>query len=158
MGYYQIGQACRNGHPTTGNADHDNASPFCPDCGEVTITACEHCQGAIRGNYYSDMSFSLSLWVPPQHCYQCGAPYPWTARKLAAAKEMADAIEELTDHEREQLVELMPHLIQETPRTSVAGFKVGTIWAKIKGPGKEAFKDVLMDIAVDAGKKALGFG
>jgi hypothetical protein len=70
--------------------------------------------------------------------------------------ELAEAIDELTDFERETLSELLPHLVQESPRTAVAGFKVATIWAKMAGPGKAVLKDLLMDITVDAAKKHMG--
>lgn len=71
--------------------------------------------------------------------------------------ELAEAIEELTEHERDVIRELLPHLMDETPRTTPAGFKVATIVGKLAGPGKAAMRKVLEEVAIEAGKRALGF-
>ena len=157
MGYYKMGQACLNGHQITGDATSNLASNFCGTCGEATITTCPSCKATIRGKYYVENVIGFSGWELANHCWGCGKAYPWTQAKLDAVQELADAIEELTPHEREVIVELMPHLVQETPRTKPAGFKVATILGKMTGPGRAALRDLLNDIVVEAGKTALGF-
>lgn len=99
----------------------------------------------------------MSMDTVPAHCGGCGKPLPWTAAKLAAVQELADAIDELTGHEREVLAELMPHLVEETPRTQPAGFKVAAIVGRLTGPGKAALRKVLEEVATGAALKALGF-
>lgn len=63
----------------------------------------------------------------------------------------------LTDNERQIIVELMPHLIQESPRTQTAGFKVATILGKLPLPARAALKRIMEEVAIEAGKKAMGF-
>ncbi len=157
MGTYRVGQACLNGHPITGNAHSEFATAFCSTCGATAITQCPSCSAPLKGYYESPGIISLAGWSPSDHCDKCGKPLPWTQAKLDAVQELAEAIEELTDFEREQLAELMPHVIQETPRTGPAGFKISAIVARIKGPAKGALQDLLTNIAVEAGKKAMGF-
>lgn len=154
MGGFETGQVCRNGHPITGNAQSQFAAAFCPSCGEETVTHCTKCRTHIRGNL-SDAVW-VSGWEPTAHCHACGSTYPWTAAKLSAVKELAEAVEELTTHEREILAELMPHLVQESPRTKPAGFKVATIVNKLPGPARDAFRGLFNDIVIEAGKSALG--
>lgn len=155
---YATGQACINGHKITGDISHGNGCPFCPTCGAPTVEACEHCRAPMRGNIELRGSItSRTAWSgPPAHCFKCGKPFPWTAAGLQAVAELADAIEELTDHERAELASLMPDLVSETPRTKVAGFKVLTILARLKEPARAALKGVMADVVVEAGKAALG--
>lgn len=111
----------------------------------------EPIRGDWEGSYGSAPPDSLSA-----HCHACGGAYPWTQAKLDAFKELADAVDELSNFERETLEELLPHLVQETPRTQPAGFKVTTIVNKLAGPGKAALKRLLDELATEAAKKALG--
>lgn len=157
MGTYRVGQACLNGHAITDDVSSGLASEFCSQCGAGTIQKCPDCETFIRGHFHVEGVIGLgSVWTPPNHCHACGKPYPWTQAKLDAAKEMAEAIEELTEHERDVIAELMPHIIEETPRTKPAGFKLAAIVGKLSGPAKEAFKGLLNEIAIDAGKSSLG--
>ena len=36
-------------------------------------------------------------YTPPAFCGSCGAPYPWTEARLAAAREMAKDLEALNE-------------------------------------------------------------
>ena len=154
MSSFNTGQVCRNGHVVTGNIESGFASPFCAECGKETIVKCLSCDLSIRGTWTESFGYD---WDAPAHCNQCGSPFPWTVAKLDAVKELANAIEELTTDEREVLAEMMPHLVQETPRTITAGFKVARILRKLTGPGKAALRKILEEMAVEAGKIALGF-
>jgi|TARA_R100000501_G_scaffold14324_1_gene25974 hypothetical protein len=95
-------------------------------------------------------------WEPNAHCHQCGAAYPWTQAKLDAVEELAAAIEELTSHERDVLRELTPHIIEDTPRTSPASFKIATIIGKLGGHAGTAMKKLFEEIAVEAAKSSFG--
>jgi hypothetical protein len=137
--------------------EHGFSSDFCPQCGEKTIKACPNCNVQLKGDYYVEnvIGFGSSASVKP-YCYACGKPYPWVERKLAGIAELADAIEELTSNERDVLHELMPNIIEETPRTPAAGLKISMIISRVTGPAKKVLSDAIVSIAVDAGKKALG--
>lgn len=154
---YKVGQACLRGHAVTGDASSSFSAPHCGKCGERTISQCERCEQMLRGAYTNAGGVTRAGWTPTAYCHACGGAYPWTQSKLDAVSELAEAIEELTEHEREVIRELLPHLIEETPRTSPAGFKVATIVGKLVGPGKTAMKRVLEEVAIEAGKRALGF-
>ena len=155
MGNYGTGQACRNGHAITGDLTNGDGSSYCAVCGADTISACEACNSPIRGTFQSDFGFT-GPWSPPAHCRHCGNGFPWTVAKMEAVKELAEAIEELTDFEREKLSELLPHIVQHTPRTQPAGFKIAAIVERTKAPARAVLRDLLSDITVEAGRKALG--
>lgn len=157
MGYYLTACVCLNGHVITGRAQKGFGRPYCSECGEKTVTACSDCKADIQGEYEAEGVFSMhSMSRAKPYCYACGAAYPWTQRKLDAVNELAEAITELTDHERGLINELLPHVVQETPRTEVAGFKIGTVIQRLGAPAKKAISEVLISIAADAGKKAMG--
>jgi hypothetical protein len=156
MGTYRPASVCLNGHLITSMADRMPASAFCPHCGEATTTQCPNCSSMIRGYYDVPGVFSAGPYEPAAYCYSCGEPYPWTERKLAGVAELAAAIDELTDYERAQLAELLPHLVQETPRTIAAGFKVSSILSRLKGPAKKVLTESITSVIVEAGKAAMG--
>lgn len=156
MGSYRVGQACLRGHAITGDAHSAFASPYCGQCGEETIISCRSCGADIRGRYEGG-AVVLAGWRPTPHCHQCGAAYPWTQSKLDAITELVEAIEELTSHERDVIRELAPHLIEDTPRTTPASFKVATIVGKLGGHAGKTMKKLLEEVAVEAAKKSLGF-
>lgn len=156
-GRYHEGQACQNGHLVAGSPSSPKRASFCPDCGAATITHCPNCPAPLRGDWEGVRIGYAPATRVQAYCGGCGKAYPWTAAKLDAVAELADAIEELTDHERAVLSEMLPHLIQETPRTQPAGFKVATILGTLKGPGKIALRRILEEVAIEGGKKALGF-
>lgn len=158
---YAVGQACSNGHKITGDLARENGAAFCPDCGAKTIKECAQCSASLRGDSVVKgpmMSVPVTWHRVPDYCHECGHPFPWMAAKLNAVNELAEAIEELTEHECALLAELVPHLVQETPRTKPAGFKVLTIVSKLKEPARTAMRDLLMDMVVEGGKQALGWG
>jgi hypothetical protein len=160
MGYYLTACICLNGHVVTDSVERGFATPFCSACGEETVRECDKCNAPIRGDYFVEGVISLGSGYAPAkpYCHNCGGPYPWTRRKLDGISELAEAIEELTDNERALLAELMPHLIEETPRTPAAGLKIAAVIQRIKGPAKKVLGDAIISIAVDAGKRAIGLG
>lgn len=159
MGYYLTACICLNGHMMTDSAERGFGSKFCTQCGEGTITTCENCKSNIKGEYHVDGVFCIGGSTPVKpYCDACGKAYPWTQRKLDGVAELAEAMEELTTYERQTLSELMPHLIEETPRTQAAGFKVTAIVAKLASPAKKVMQDAIIAIVADASRKVLGFG
>jgi hypothetical protein len=74
---FGVGQACTNGHQTTGDVNQHPtlASPFCSQCGAKTIIACPGCSAPIRGHQLGVMGDG---WTLPAFCLSCGAPFPWT--------------------------------------------------------------------------------
>lgn len=79
MGTYDVMQVCLNGHKIT---DSYNKYPrhrqsACDECGNETIHTCPECGTAIRGKYHVDGAFGFGGPDTPEHCHDCGAPYPW---------------------------------------------------------------------------------
>lgn len=155
MGQYSAACICLNGHLSSGDASSSDATPRCLECGEHTISRCPACKCDIRGKFLSDLGFARKASVK-SYCHNCGESYPWTDRKADAVFELADAIEELTQVERDSLRELLPHMINETPRTPAAGFKILAIVQRAGPAARGLLKEAIVSVAVDAGKKAMG--
>jgi hypothetical protein len=154
MTEYLNASICADGHFDTADVSHTITSPFCEKCGEPTSTTCDICEAPYRGGSRGG-GFTVIGTAQP-YCYNCGNGYSWTQRKLAGIEELAEAIGDLTDHERDTLHELMPHLLQETSRTPVAGFKIAALVQKVRGPAKALLHDAIISAAVEMGKKAFG--
>src|SRR5215204_7155641 len=120
--YYDTAQICVNGHvinSSAGDFPNINAA-YCPKCGAATLMNCPACKAPIRGHYTVPGVLSILHFTSPAYCHSCGQPYPWTSVALAAARELADTLDDLTEDERVELKESIGHLIRETPRTPVA--------------------------------------
>lgn len=156
LGYYDAALICLNGHMVTDDATSEDASPRCADCGETTTSDCPACKSQIRGQFHYDHGMTQRGRRVKSYCYNCGEAYPWTARKTDGVMELANAIEDLTDNEKDNLRDLLPNLIEETPRTPAAGFKVLAIIQRAGPAAKALLQDAIVSVAVDAGKKAMG--
>jgi hypothetical protein len=95
QGRYLSAELCLNGHVITGAVENEPEKPskFCRECGAATIRTCPKCGAVLRGDHvYGN---SITWMIVPKHCDNCGAPFPWTIAKIAAAKEHAGEIEGL---------------------------------------------------------------
>ena len=137
--FYQTAQICKNGHLRNADANTHSAKNemFCSICGAEVISACTNCNSPIRGAYYiskpiyssslshshikefKNLKISSSVEVPA-YCYKCGAPYPWTESCLQTAENIINMIDELTDVQKAQLIEFIPDIIVETPKSRYA--------------------------------------
>ena len=159
MGYYLTAEVCPNGHHTTSFAEtsSESRSPFCPKCGEETLTQCRHCNANIRGDYKAPGVIVFgSRWKPKNHCYSCGKPYPWTEMRIQAAQDLANEIDELTNEEREMLRDLLPDLGADTPRTELATFRYSKVSKGLQSATKVILDKTVGALATVAVKKALG--
>lgn len=157
-GYYTTAEVCPNGHHTTASAETSPAlrSNFCPECGEATFTNCKDCGGQIRGDYHVPGVVGFWEWSPPNYCHQCGEPYPWTTRRLATAKAMADEIDRLTPQDREILKQSLPELGRDSPRTDLAVTRYSKLREKMGKTAASAFDKVVGALATAAVKTTLG--
>jgi len=159
MGWYDVSQICINGHTITDTA---NSSPelmqkFCDKCGESTISACPKCNISIRGEYQVEGMITVGSSIPPapHFCHECGHPYPWTLRKINAAKELGDELDELSAPEREKLKFSLDDLIKDSPKTEVATFRFKKIMSKVGKESYEAMKAIIIEIVTESVKKAI---
>lgn len=154
---YHTAQICtENGHVVTPALElvpQANAR-FCKECGSPTITSCPSCSTPIRG--WSRGGGIGPDYERPSYCPDCGSAYPWMARQLAAAEELIDLADQLTDEERTQLKADLPHLAIDGPRTQVAAVRVRMVLGKIRNEAGPALRVIAMSIGTDAVKKVLG--
>ena len=123
MGTYRIAQICLNGHCITDSVDMcpQLSQKFCQKCGAATITACPSCQASIRGDYDIPGVITIGYkYKVPSYCYSCGKPYPWTQAAIDATKALIEEEQDLTKLQQSQLVEILPDIITETPKTKLA--------------------------------------
>ena len=128
MDYYQTAQICLNGHCITSAFETNplDRQPFCDQCGAKTITECPSCRAKIRGEYTpgNDSSFFGGFgYTVPAFCSQCGAPFPWTQTAIEVATALISEEVELPSNDREALIEVLPAVIAETPKTNLAAVR-----------------------------------
>jgi hypothetical protein len=154
---YDIAQICTNGHLINSSYSSypEFNKKFCDKCGAPTITNCGYCNTSIRGYYHSSGVISFSDITIPSFCHECGKPYPWTEAKVKAAKELSDELENLTPQEREILKKSLDDIIRDTPQTPLASTRFKKIVAKAGKVAVDGFRDILVDIASEAAKKAI---
>jgi hypothetical protein len=156
-------EVCGNGHVTTSAVESspERTAKFCSICGSATIRACPECNAPIQGQddrYWEDLPsrYLPDEYSPPNHCHNCGAPFPWTRARLQAAKEHAAEIEGLDEHERQQLPGIIDDLASEGPRTELAADRFERIMQKVGPTVGSVFQRVVVDVMSETAKKLLG--
>jgi hypothetical protein len=152
---YDTAQVCPNGH--VANAETIQAPEFnkdyCEECGKKTITRCPNCDQPIRGRIM--FSIGMAGFKPPAYCRFCGEAFPWTALRLEAARELALDSESLNAEERQELVETLPALLSDVPKTHAAAAKFKRLATKAGKETAGALRDILVDIASETAKKII---
>jgi len=157
-GYYDTAQVCLNGHMINDSYHEYPAhnQEYCSKCGEPAIFKCPNCQTEIRGDYkVPNVIGGGGLSKAPSFCHSCGKPYPWTAKKLEAAREMIMELDELTPEEKDKLDNSLDDLVSETPKTEVASLRFKKILKKLSKDSYEGIKTIIVDVASEAIKKSL---
>lgn len=143
---YDIAVICLNGHPITTTlteTPHEGVR-FCGHCGEEGIAKCQKCNEVIRGesrDFYYNGPYEVK-----SYCVACGAAYPWIERRLAAADELADLIDELSDSEKEMLKLNFRDVVRDSPRNQVAAIKVKRLLDKSSPNFVSAVRDILINV------------
>ena len=91
----------------------------------------------------------------PSFCEACGKPYPWTERKLQAAKELIDREQSLAPHEKIALEADISDITHDAPRTQAAAIRIKGFLAKVPGVVGSALRDIVVDVASEAAKKII---
>lgn len=152
-----IAQICTNGHLI--NSSHDRSPELnkkhCPQDGEPTITECPHCQVKIAGRItYSNVWGSDDFKVPG-FCIECGKAYPWTEKKIAAAKELAKELEGITPDEVQVLETSIVEISKNNPQAQVGATRIKKIMEKVTSASGEVLRSVIVDVASATAKKVL---
>ncbi|MDQ6809187.1 MAG: DUF2321 domain-containing protein [Verrucomicrobiota bacterium] len=156
--FYDTAQVCLNGHLITCNYHlHPvHRQQCCQTCGESTTIRCTNCAAEIRGSYeVPGVAWMGAPSPPPNFCHNCGESYPWTKRRLEAAKELAEEFDNLDETEINKLKGALDDLVRETPKSEAAGLRFKKLMAKA---GKESFgamKKVLVDVVSETVKKSI---
>ena len=156
---FDIAQICENGHIVN---DFFRTYPlrnkkFCKDCGSPTITACRKCRVPIQGG--RDFGRIDGLWPlddPPSYCPECGYPYPWTEKKISAAKEFIEEFDDLNEKDKKIFIANIDDLIIDTPRTKAAALKVKKVLGKLPAEAFSVAKGILINLLTSAAKGELG--
>jgi len=114
-----------NGHCITSSIDvnPERAAQYCGKCGSQTITTCPSCNAPIRGYYVEAGVIDLTPYVVPAYCHNCGAPYSWTQQALDVATAVIKE-SELSPGDQESLIEVLPAVISETPKSQIASVRL----------------------------------
>lgn len=155
--WYDVAQICKNGHviSSSSKSSPDHNKKFCDKCGAETITKCTDCGAEIKGYYHMSGVVGISNYKAPSFCDECGKPYPWTAAKIDAAKELVDTIDGLTEDEKKLINKDINEIVKDSPYTSASATRFKAFLIKAKGPTIEAFRDILVDITSEAAKKII---
>ncbi|HLY66250.1 MAG TPA: DUF2321 domain-containing protein [Chloroflexota bacterium] len=158
--HYDVAQICRNGHVTnsTTETDPESNQPFCSSCGEETVTTCDNCHASIRGTCFYDNGFFGYVRISyqrPAFCLSCGNSFPWTTRKLAAAKELATTFDQLSEAEQLQLQESVDDLANNTPRTKAAESRFKRLLKKAGTQAGESMRGIVIEVVSETVKKTL---
>jgi hypothetical protein len=156
--YVDTAQYCRNGHEITQRAatQPKQIEDFCSICGAATIAKCEKCEAPIRG--FNHMRVGGYATPRPNHCYKCGAQFPWVAEQLAAGREMIEFVDGLSDDEREGLKRSLEDIVAEGPRTQLGVLKFKAGISKLQKGARDVLYKVAVDVASETAKKMLTGG
>jgi hypothetical protein len=130
---------------------------YCGICGESTIAVCPNCNTPIRGEYESEGFIFIGFHEPPapRFCHECGHSYPWTLRKMDAAKELGDELDELSKDEKEKLKSSLDDLVTDNPRTELAATRFKKIMSKVGKDSYETMKTIAIEIMSEATRNAI---
>lgn len=153
MSDYYARQTCLNGHVISNwiGASFGSDAKYCGSCGEKAIIECPSCNTPQRGNSKDSVGYGSK--VPLSYCPNCGRPYPWTERKIAATAEMVKEEEHLSEEDKELLASSLFDLASDTPRTALAATRFKRIVGKAGGVFKAAMYKFLVDCASETAKK-----
>ena len=159
MGYYHTAQICLNGDCVSCRIDESKelSQKYCKKCGAKTITACPNCNAPIRGEYEVDGLIMLgSEYKVPSFCCECGSPYPWTKSALDTAEQLIKEDDKLTDDIKDKVIETLPDIISETPKTQLA---ISRLKRALKSAGKftaDGMRQFVIDFGSELAVKLIG--
>ena len=146
-GKYDVAQICLNGHVANSSVTTfpEGCREYCNKCGEKTIVACPSCSNKIRGSY----TLVAGGYNMPSYCEHCGKPFPWVAKRLEAAEELAELIDEFSVEDRMLLKTNLGDIVRDNPRSQVAALKVKKVLSKASPHFISAFRDILINVISD---------
>jgi len=155
---FEVAQICLNGHLITPTAANHpgHRMKFCDRCGAETTMACPSCGAFIRGA--STVALAFEGWRAtchvPLYCPECGEPYPWTTKRLAAAREAVELLD-MDEIEKERLAEDLERITINTPSTAPAAMRVQEVFKTLGQEAGAVMREVVTSLACEAAKRFL---
>ncbi len=155
--HYETAQVCANGHVITSGIETspERQQKFCGKCGAETITTCPSCSAPIHGYHSSPGVIHVRAPDLDSYCYECSAPYPWTAARLEAGRALIDLSAE-SAAEKETLKEDLAAVTTDTPRAKVGALRLKRFISKAASDIGPPLRQIVVDVATAAIKKDLG--
>jgi hypothetical protein len=146
---YYYNAICLNGHSISDTLRNlSDIDKHCTKCGKAVISRCPSCNAPIRGDKHRDFVIANRKISIPSYCHECGEPYPWTKSAIEAVSLVLEEEKEFViDAERAGLIEVLPDLMDETPKTNLAILR----FQKVMSNCEEFAKQALMQFAVEFG-------
>lgn len=153
---YDSFQVCLNGHSITRDyhLDPGTRDDYCSKCGAKTIRECPECGADIRGRLLHSQVSVVGV-KPPRFCRVCGAPYPWTTTTIKVAEELINEATEVNKQVREDVIDTLPDLLTDTPRTELGANRMVRFLRRASTPIGEALHKWTVDVASETAKKII---
>lgn len=152
MSYYPA-FICENGHVVKSLSD-SCSDKFCSICGARVIHKCPNCNAVIRGHSRETYGF-LTEYTAPSYCIDCGKPYPWIVNAIEATALMLKEEPGLTFDECQKLIDILPDVITETPKTQLAAIRIRKTIATAGKFVAEGLRKFVIDFGCEVLKKQL---
>ena len=148
---------CRNGDVMYSHLDEPlYDEKYCRICGKEIITRCPSCNAPIKGSYEIRDTIPFGRYTPPNYCPNCAAPFPWTQAKIQNAAKIIEEEENFSEEQRDKLVEVLPDVVVETPKTQLAAVRVKKALQSAGQFTVEGLRQFLMDCGCELVKKLIG--
>ena len=144
---------CENGHVNSVYS-FTCQDKFCTICGAKIISKCQNCNVTINGRPTGDFGF-IGSYNAPAYCHNCGKPHPWTSKAIEAATYMVQEETRLSFDEQQKMIDILPDIVSETPKTQLASIRYKKIIA-LGGFIAEGLRDFAVSFACDAFRNYIG--
>lgn len=154
---YDSALICKNGHLINDNVHQypEYNCAFCEKCGSPAISTCPHCNKEIRGRSNGEFSY-IGDYDVPAYCIYCGKPFPWTETAIESATLIIQEEESLNEQQQNALIETLPDIITETPKTNVAVVRMKKCFTSAGKFTIDALRQFAIDFGCELAKNSLG--
>lgn len=147
---------CKNGDVIFARAPI-SAPEFCEKCGEKMLDSCPSCHAKIMEWDFGGFPFLGNPdYERASYCRNCGKPYPWTEAAIEAASMLMEEDDELTAEIREKTIEVLPDIVRETPKTSLAVVRLKKAFVDAGKFTADGLRQFAIDFGCEFAKKQLG--
>jgi len=154
LDYYA--RVCKNGH-TLVSFDRISGKEYCEQCGAEMLDKCPSCNSLIREWHYPPgVVAGIPKYNRASYCKECGKPYPWTLSAIEAAAMLIEEDGDLDAELQGRVVDTLPDIITETPKTQVAVARFKKALATAGKFTAEGLRQFAIDFGCELAKSQLG--